>query len=239
MDNDAAYINTEWVEESKFGKWFLRTDTWLKSVVQVACNNLEALLDTPIKSSSAILDIAVGTGVSLPELDKRFSPRTIVGVDIDPDGLKYARNKASRCKADIQLMESNANHINLPDASFDVIFCHQSMHHFVAQEQVMAEVFRLLKPGGKFLLAESTRAFIHSWPIKVFFRHPMHVQKTADEYLQLVRNSGLVFTDNNISYPYTWWSRWDIGITQGILRRPIPKKREETLINLVASKPYI
>jgi ubiquinone/menaquinone biosynthesis C-methylase UbiE len=63
------------------------------------------------------------------------------------------------------------------------VFCHQTFHHIVEQEAAMAEFFRVLKPGRVLLFAESTRRYIHSLPIRLLFRHPMEVQKTAEEYI--------------------------------------------------------
>jgi hypothetical protein len=94
----------------------------------------------------------------------------------------------------------------------------------------------VLKPGGLLLLAESTRAYIHSWIIRLLFRHPMHVQRTADEFVALVRNAGLQVDADRISTPYLWWSRSDLGAREW-LGLGLPKDREETLVNLVARKP--
>ena len=58
----------------------------------------------------------------------------------------------------------------------------------------------------------------------------MDVQKTAEEYLSLIRLTGFQVNEKNISYPYLWWSREDLGIMQNWFRRPIPEEKEETII---------
>jgi hypothetical protein len=65
----------------------------------------------------------------------------------------------------------------------------------------------------------------------------MDVQKTAPEYLALVRNAGFAVPDSAVSYPFLWWSREDLGMMETVLRISPPVEREETLINLVATKP--
>jgi len=87
------------------------------------------------------------------------------------------------------------------------------------------------------LFAESTKRYIHSWIIKLLFRHPMQVQKTAGEYLALVRDAGFYVADEKISYPFLWWSREDLAIKENLLGIAPPTEREETLINLIAQKP--
>jgi hypothetical protein len=53
----------------------------------------------------------------------------------------------------------------------------------------------------------------------------------------MIRAHGFEFGPDNVSYPYLWWSRSDLGAREfwgfGV---PEPGKREETLVNLVATK---
>ncbi len=229
----------DWIHESSFGKWFLSTDTWVNNVLQVAIKDLVQRLDDPDKPFDTILDIGVGFGDSLWNLDQQFHPTKIIGLDVDSQVLKIAQKRALRCTATVELVECNAMHIKLPSDSVDMLFCHQTFHHIVDHDAAIGEFFRVLKPGGVMLFAESTRRYIHSWIIRWLFRHPMDVQKTAGEYLTLIRQTGFQVGEKNISYPYLWWSREDLGIMQNWFQRPIPKEKEETLINLVATKPVI
>jgi ubiquinone/menaquinone biosynthesis C-methylase UbiE len=227
----------DWVPESSFGKWFLNTETWVTRVIQVAINDLRTCMDDPNRPVSTVLDVGVGFGKSLWILDQSFGPNRIIGIDVDREVLERAEEEARHCHASIELMQCNAAQITLPDNSIDMLFCHQTFHHIVDQESAIGEFYRVLKPGGRLLFAESTRKYIHSWIIKWLFRHPMDVQKTAEQYLQLIRSTGFSCRDRNISYPYLWWSRSDLGIMERWFKRPIPRNKEETLINLVASKP--
>ncbi|HSN18867.1 MAG TPA: class I SAM-dependent methyltransferase [Gammaproteobacteria bacterium] len=230
----------DYVEESGVGFWFLGTLTWEKRVVEVALADLARLLPEPGRRCHTVLDAGCGQGKALKPLQQHFQAERIIGVDVDGRALEAACREAMRHGLVAELIEADCASIPLPDASVDLVFCHQTLHHLVRQEETLAEFRRLLKPGGVLLLAESTKAYIHSWVIRLLFRHPMHVQRTAPEYLELVRKAGFEFGSADVSYPYLWWSRArDFGLLERwhIKSPPPVGQREETLVNLVATKP--
>ena len=226
------------VKETRFGDWFLRTETWKIHVLTRALIDLQRLIPSETKSFSMILDVGCGFGHSFNALAERFSPDLIVGIDADPNLNARALDAANRAPCAVTLQADSAAQMHLPDNEFDMIFCHQTFHHIVEQESAMAEFYRVLKPGGCLLFAESTRRYIHSLPIKLLFRHPMDIQKTAEEYYDIIRGAGFDLAQNRISTPYLWWSRPDLGFLEWI-GRPVPTIRGETLVNAVAIKPSI
>jgi len=237
MNNNS--VSTPWVKESIFGVWFLGTYTWVRSVLRRAINDLVRLMPNKKESYSTILDIGFGHGHSLWMLEEYFKPDIIIGLDVDPDAKNRSQENISKCKCVVELMQSDAAFIDLPDASVDMIFCHQSFHHLVNQDRAVVEFYRVLKPGGVFLFAESCRRYIHSFTIKLLFRHPMSVQKTDLEYIDLIMGAGFTVKPESISRPFLWWSLPDLGLLSyfGLKAKEIEGEREETMINLVAVKP--
>lgn len=229
-----------YVEETRFGFWFLQSHTWQHHVLRVAIDDLLRLIDKPLPERPVLLDAGCGQGKSFRLLTSAFQPARLIGLDADPHSLDCARAEASRQALGVELIASDCAAIQLPDASVDLLFCHQTFHHLVEQEKALAEFWRVLKPGGWLLFAESTKAYIDSWVIRWLFRHPMHVQKSAAEYLDMLRRQGFAFSERNVSYPYLWWSRsTDFGLLERWgLRRPKPfGQREETLVNAAVRKP--
>lgn len=234
------FLSESYVEETRFGLWFLRSHTWQHHVLRVAINDLRSLFDGDLPSNPVLLDAGCGQGKSFKRLCDVFAPSRLLGVDADPDSLTMSRTEARLLGINIELIGSDCAALQLPDASVDLLFCHQTFHHLVEQEKALAEFYRVLKPGGYLLFAESTEAYIDTWVIRWLFRHPMHVQKSAAQYLQMLRDQGFAFGPQNVSYPYLWWSRAkDFGLLERLkLRKPKPfGQREETLVNVVARKP--
>jgi len=225
------------VPETRIGFWFLGTETWEARVIRVALEDLERLIPAgrrPLRP--VVLDAGCGQGKSFQPLFERFAPERIIGIDFEPQCIEAA--EAMRGKLPVEVRQGDLSALDLPDASVDLVFCHQTFHHLTRQEEALLEFHRVLKPGGLLLFAESTRAYIESWLIRLLFRHPMDVQRSAGEYEAMIRAYGFEFGPQNVSYPYLWWSRSDLGALEfwgfGV---PPHGEREETLVNLVATKP--
>ena len=231
-----------YVEETRFGFWFLRSRTWRQQVLRVAINDLKSLIDDPLPQAPVLLDVGCGQGKSLALLDAAFRPARWIGLDADPLSLELARAEAVQQGQNVQLICGDCAVIDLADGSVDLLFCHQTFHHLVEQERALAEFWRVLKPGGLLLFAESTRFFIDTWVIRWLFRHPMQVQKSAEAYLSMLRGQGFVFSERNVSYPYLWWSRSsDFGLLErwGMRKPKAFGQRNETLVNVAARKPLV
>ncbi|WLG95421.1 class I SAM-dependent methyltransferase [Pseudomonas sp. FP198] len=235
-----SYLSDNYVEETRFGFWFLRSHTWQHHVLRVAIEDLRSLFSSSPPANPVLLDAGCGQGKSFRYLRQVFAPQRLIGVDADPHSLNLSAAEAARQGMAVELIGSDCATLAVPDASVDLLFCHQTFHHLVEQEKALAEFYRVLKPGGYLLFAESTKAYIDTWVIRWLFRHPMQVQKSAAQYLAMIANQGFRFEDCNVSYPYLWWSRArDFGLLERWgLRRPRPfGEREETLVNVVARKP--
>ena len=234
-----SHLASKYVEETSFGVWFLRTHVWQERVLGVAIGDLERLIDAPLPVRPVLLDAGCGQGKSFPLLAQTFGPGRLIGLDADRKSLANARAEAEHAGLAAEVVAGDCARIPLPEASVDMVFCHQTFHHLVEQEKALAEFYRVLKPGGLLLFAESTAAYIDTWLIRWLFRHPMEVQKSAAGYLGMLRAQGFEFGERNVSYPYLWWSRAkDFGLLERFgLRKPAPfGVREETLVNVVARK---
>jgi ubiquinone/menaquinone biosynthesis C-methylase UbiE len=222
------------VPESRFGTWFINTGVWNKYVLETAVGDLEGLIAKRRESYPAIVDVGCGWGHALQLLQNRFRPKRLVAIDVDSRMIAASRAAALQHGLEVEFQTTTSSHLRLPDGSIDMVFCHQTFHHLVDQQEALSEFYRVLKPGGVLLFAESTRRFIHSWLIRLLFRHPMNVQRTAAEYLSMIRGAGFAVAPESISYPYLWWSRPDFAVFERWFGIGPRAGHEKTLINLAA-----
>lgn len=224
-----------WVPESRFGVWFLGTQTWQRHVLTPGLEVISQLLREGQPKFSSILDAGCGFGGAFGMLERRFRPQEIIGIDINPVVLKAAQKTASQCFCKIKIRQGEVTKLDLMDASFDAVFCHQTLHHVIDQKLALSEFHRVLKPGGMLLLTESCRCFIRSWPIQLLFRHAMEVQRSAKEYCELVQSAGFEIRPENIATLSPWWTRSDFGICKRLGWEVAPPP-EPSLVQVVARR---
>jgi len=105
-----------------------------------------------VNRPGAILDVGCGTGKLLKSAEARFPGAKLVGVDAAIEMVKYAQ--ASNPTGTIHFQQAMAEELPFPDASFDLVFSTMTFHHWSNQTKGMAEVARVLTPGGRWLLAD-------------------------------------------------------------------------------------
>jgi len=225
-----------WIRDTRFGNWLITSDMWAEHVVRAPVTDLVHLLGHAVTGYPAIVDVGCGGGKALPILEEVFSPDVLIGIDPDPEMIERAGAAGARCRCRVELRLGHAAALGLPDQSVDMIFCHQTFHHVPDPPRAAREFYRALKPGGVLLFAESCAPFIRSLLVRVLFRHPLDAQMPAEDYLRLLRSTGFEFTADNVSTPYPWWSRRDLGAFEWF-GRPRPANHPKTLLNVAAFKP--
>jgi demethylmenaquinone methyltransferase/2-methoxy-6-polyprenyl-1,4-benzoquinol methylase len=113
------------------------------------------------KQPFALLDVAGGTGdVALRVAQKGGAGTRVVVADISRDMLDLGRERAQaaqrkgRARRDIEFIEANAEALPMPDKSFDVVTIAFGIRNVPRIAAALAEAYRVLKIGGRFLCLE-------------------------------------------------------------------------------------
>jgi phosphatidylethanolamine/phosphatidyl-N-methylethanolamine N-methyltransferase len=109
-----------------------------------------AIFSMGIKSGERVLDVGVGTGLSLPLYPKHSQ---VVGIDISSDMLRKARRKVEEeGLSHIELREMDAMKLDFEDDSFDKVFISHVVSVVPDPKRVMSEVRRVCKDRGKVVI---------------------------------------------------------------------------------------
>lgn len=123
-----------------------------------------------------VLDVACGQGGFTGILKESLHDYTqIIGVDLSPEMLELARENLA--DSDILFEEQDAAALKFPDAVFDLVGCAFSLHHLPEPHRALAEMRRVLKPGGVLLVVEmyrdhltntqQTESLVHHWAAEI------------------------------------------------------------------------
>ncbi|NBD32489.1 MAG: methyltransferase domain-containing protein [Cyanobacteria bacterium] len=105
-------------------------------------------------SPSQILDVGCGIGGSTLYLAQKFNA-TAQGITLSPEQAKRAteRAKSANLEERVQFQVANALALPFADHSFDLVWSLESGEHFPDKAKFLQEAYRVLKPGGKLLMA--------------------------------------------------------------------------------------
>ena len=121
------------VDEEEFSK--------LKKVIKIA----------DIKRGERVLDVGCGTGIFLPLLKEAAGKKgEVVALDFSSNMLKKAKEKFGE---QFRYIQAEAENMPLEDSSFDKVISFASFPHFSDKKKAISEIWRVLRPGGKLLIA--------------------------------------------------------------------------------------
>ena len=133
------------------------------------------------QASGDVLEIGVGTGRNLP-----FYPPDVrlTGVDLTPAMLAIARRRAKALGRDVELRVGDVQALDLPDGQFDTVVATLTLCSIPDDRRAVAEVRRVLRPGGRFLLFEHVRSPL--LPVRTIQRvlDPLCVRFSSDHLLR-------------------------------------------------------
>ncbi len=178
-----------------------------------------------LRDGQRALDLGCGAGRHVHAM-YYHSQCHVVGLDLGFEDVRNTRNGFGSCpdmdpdtKRAFSLTVSNALSLPFPDASFDKVICSEVLEHIPDYEQAVAEIDRILKPGGT--LAVSVPRYWPEWVCWAlsddYHSEPGgHVRIFRESQLKdSVQRRGLSFFHRHFAHglhsPY-WWLQCALGV---------------------------
>jgi ubiquinone/menaquinone biosynthesis C-methylase UbiE len=181
FDKQASHYDTQW------NSWSRESLAWLVEHARP-------------KSSDLVVDVATGTGFTA----LAFAPlvQSVTGADVSSGMLEQARKyRDEQGIRNAEFLEAPAEALPLPDESVDIVVYRIAAHHFLDVRKFISEAARVLKPGGRFVIADTTvpddDPEAAAWQNEIeAVRDPSHVRNhSPQQWTEMVATAGLTITE--------------------------------------------
>jgi ubiquinone/menaquinone biosynthesis C-methylase UbiE len=171
-----------------------------------------------VAPAPAVLDLGCGTGINLLEAACALGPCSrLHGVDLAPGMIHEARRKTAAAGLPATFEVGDGEDLAVEDASFDLVICNSVYHWFVDRSRAVAEMSRVLRPGGQVLINCVADPGFHEWVrvVNEVRERLFHEQgswlpalPTPAELMAHVRAAGLIL--EHLEYEVDSVPLWDV-----------------------------
>jgi SAM-dependent methyltransferase len=160
-----------------------RPSGWFGRRVMAALLNEgnKALLDAAApRAGSRVLDVGFGGGYTLERVAPVVAPERVAGVELSEAMIAAVRD---RCGDAFDLRLADAAALPFPDASFDVVLSVSTIYFWPDPTRVLAEMTRVLKPGGRVVLGYRSGLVFRMTPL-TWFGFRLHGDRRIGQLLE-------------------------------------------------------
>lgn len=133
------------------------------------------------KATGDVLEIALGTGRNLPYYSHDVR---LTGVELSPQMLAVARERATALGVDADLRTGDAQRLPFDDESFDTVVCTLGLCSIPDERRAVWEAWRVLRPGGRLVLLEHVRSPIRVVRVVQELLEPLFLTLQRDHLLR-------------------------------------------------------
>ncbi|MCL1091325.1 class I SAM-dependent methyltransferase [Shewanella profunda] len=173
---------------------------WLQN--QVEAPLLTSMIPKPMACFEQALEIGCGFGNGIHLIREHFGAGHVTAVDIDPEMVIAAKKRwqdSSHGLNNLSFSVADATQLPFTEAQFDIVFNFAVFHHIPDWQAAIAEVARVLKPGGFFVVEDLYRTAICNPLSRRLFEHPQQNRFDHQEFLAVLRQEGFYLVcDRNV-----------------------------------------
>jgi ubiquinone/menaquinone biosynthesis C-methylase UbiE len=182
----------QWQDKERAGKYAKQRSLASKLVYSRLAKQVVACLESS-SGEQTMVDLSCGPGFLGIELGGLRPQAQIIGVDPSGEMLQIARENAAL--AGLQYYETRhgrAEEMPLDSGCADLVISQSSFHEWEDPQRGLAEIYRVLRPGGSLILKDYDLAWLSGWKRRLLGKlHPLHMfQFSFDEVASMVREAG-------------------------------------------------
>ena len=140
--------------------------------------------------SGLALELGCGRGIGVQIILDMFGASRVDAFDLDRRMLSRAQRRLAHRMACVHLWQASATAIPVQDAVYDAVFDFAVIHHVVAWRRAVAEVFRVLRPGGRFYAYEILAKLICHPLWRRILKHPQEDRFDVDLFCVALESCG-------------------------------------------------
>ncbi|NQU80577.1 MAG: methyltransferase domain-containing protein [Bacteroidetes bacterium] len=176
MNNALKKVNNDDFTMLHYPLFIKKSDTFLQAQENLTDHCISRLDSLENKT---ILEIGCGNGVQAKYILNKFNPKSITGIDLNQENIRIAnQEKDRRGMKNVHFFVDDAQQLSkFKENSIDVIINIESAFHYPDKPLFLKQLFRVLKPGGHFLIADiltthkKKKWLKKSWKKKMVFHH--------------------------------------------------------------------
>ena len=177
-------------------------DRFMKKYWKIYWSLLLDKISRDIEAGDIVLEVACGTGLVALKIADQAS--RVIGIDISAPMIDEARKKMKEKSLDnVEFFVEDAYSLPFENDVFDTVICNNALQNMKYPQKALAEIKRVLKPGGRFI---SAIAGVGEAPIfkmlftifKPFIKMPVFHKLKLDEMVDMIRDSGFSIVNKEI-----------------------------------------
>jgi ubiquinone/menaquinone biosynthesis C-methylase UbiE len=137
-----------------------------------------------------VLEIGCGRGYGTCIISEDFNADQVHAFDIDPHMVQLAGSTACRRSLAPTLWVGDTLHIAARSNVYDAVFDFGAIHHVLPWRDSLAEVYRVLKPGGRFYVEEILEKYIVHPLFRRLLDHPQQDRFNRSQFIQALEQNG-------------------------------------------------